>query len=342
MAASMQQLTYTAPGKVEWLEAPLPKLGGPAEALVEPIAVATCDLDPLIVSGRTPYQPPIAVGHEAIGRVVEVGNDVQLVAPNDVVAVPFQISCGQCHKCGQGHTGNCASVPFLSMYGFGKFAGDWGGALSDLIRIPYADHMLVPLATQTDAVAVASLGDNIVDGWRTVAPLLENQPGADVLVFGGAGSIGIYAAGIAAALGAGRVDYVDADTDRRGRAERLGANVIEAWDTDAHDAYPVTVDASGDPEGLRAAIRSTAPDGTCTSIGIYFAETPLPLLEMYTRITTFHTGRVHARPYMPVALALVESGRFHPEIVTSRVVPWNDAAEALVSERGKLVFSRLE
>ena len=57
--------------------------------------------------------------------------------------------------------------------------------------------------------------------------------------------------------------------------------------------FPITVDASGGHGGLHAALRSTAPNGTFTSVAIYFEpETPLPLLEMYTRGCTFHTGRV--------------------------------------------------
>jgi alcohol dehydrogenase len=90
------------------------------------------------------------------------------------------------------------------------------------------------------------------------------------------------------------------------------------------------------------ALRSTAPDGTCTSTGIYFGEQPaLPLLEMYTKGITFRTGRVHARAAMPGVLALAAQGALHPELVTTRVVPWADAPDALL-ERGwtKLVIER--
>ena len=77
--------------------------------------------------------------------------------------------------------------------------------------------------------------------------------------------------------------------------------------------FPITVDASGDHGGLHAALRSTAPDGTCTSVAIYFEPTtPLPLLEMYTRGCTLHTGRCHARALIPEVLALVADGRLDP------------------------------
>jgi alcohol dehydrogenase len=75
---------------------------------------------------------------------------------------------------------------------------------------------------------------------------------------------------------------------------------------------------------------------------VYFGEQPsLPLLEMYTKGITFHTGRAHAREAMPQVLDLAASGALSPEAVTSRVVTWADAADALVEgDWTKLVISR--
>ncbi len=54
--------------------------------------------------------------------------------------------------------------------------------------------------------------------------------------------------------------------------------------------FPITVEANAGGEGLKLALRSTAPDGTCTSTAIYFGEPPqLPLLEMYTKVVTVKT-----------------------------------------------------
>ena len=88
-------------------------------------------------------------------------------------------------------------------------------------------------------------------------------------------------------------------------------------------------------------MRSTEPEGICTSIGIYFTETtPMPLLEMYTKGIRFHTGRVHARPSMEPILELVRSGAFKPELVTAETARWEDAPEAIAGHRSKLVISR--
>jgi threonine dehydrogenase-like Zn-dependent dehydrogenase len=275
--------------------------------------------------------------------VIEVGDSVVGLRPGELVSVPFQISCGSCPQCRRGRSSNCSAVPFMSTYGFGPAVERWGGFLSDLVCVPYAEHMLVPLPTGLAPSAAASASDNISDAWRAVSPGLTRDPGSPVLIIGGAGagSIGLYASGLAVALGSESVLYVDPDAGRRATAGALGAQTLEEL-PQRLGPYPITVDSSADPAGLALALRSTAPDGECTSTAIYFGEQPsMPLLEMYTKGITFRTGRANAREAIPDVLALCASGALHPELVTSRLVPWADAADALL-ERGwtKLVFER--
>jgi threonine dehydrogenase-like Zn-dependent dehydrogenase len=337
----MRQLSYIAPNQLEWIDAPAPRISSERAALVAPVAVATCDLDAMIVSGQSPFRAPFPIGHECVAEVVDVGDAVTTVRPGDLVSVPFQISCGDCAPCRRGRTGNCASVPFMSTYGFGPGVQDWGGFLSDLVCVPYADQMLVAVPAGLEPAAVASASDNISDAWRTVGPQLAEEPGSPVMIVGGAGpgSIALYAVALAVALGAESVLYVDSDPGRARLAAQLGAETL-ADPPDRLGPFPITVDSSADPDGLTLALRSTAPDGTCTSTGIYFGDQPtLPLLEMYTKGVTFRTGRAHVRPAIPHVLELAAGGTLHPERVTTRVVPWADAPDALL-ERGwtKLVF----
>src|SRR5207302_1512688 len=122
---------------------------------------------------------------------------------------------------------------------------------------------------------------------------------------GAAKSIGLYAVGIARALGASRVDYVDVHPARLRVAERLGANAIERsarsrWFRSGEPihpgGYPIAVDASSTTEGLAYALRALSPGGVCTGVGFYLRKgTPLPLWPMYLKTATLQVGISHPR-----------------------------------------------
>ena len=338
---AMRALMFLGPGKLEWQDVPDATVQAPTDAVVRPLAVAACDLDAALLHGQAPFTGPFPLGHEFVAEIVEVGAEVTGFRPGDRVVVPFQISCGVCGRCRRGLTGSCAAVPPVSMYGFRPLGGDWGGALADLVRVPYASHMVVPLPARVDPVALASVSDNVADGWRAVAPPLAEYPGAAILVVGGIGSIPLYAVAVAIALGAARVDYVDTDDGRLALAAALGATALPATSRPSRDdTYPITVDGSGRPVGLTRALRALEPEGICTSVSIYFEDVPMPLLRMYTRGTRFVTGRVNSRAVLPHVLELVTSGRLHPERVTSAVVPWEEAPNALGAPGLKPIVAR--
>ena len=160
----MRELIFTGPGKVEWHEVPAPALDGPNQALMRPLAVATCDLDTILLRGRAQiFGVGFPFGHECIGRILEVSEDSGPFRPGDVVVTSFQINCGTCGRCRRGLTGNCERVHGTAMYGIGALGGSFGGALSDVLKIPYASGMLVKLSSELAPPDVASIADNIAD-----------------------------------------------------------------------------------------------------------------------------------------------------------------------------------
>jgi threonine dehydrogenase-like Zn-dependent dehydrogenase len=340
----MRQLTCTGPGTLEWHDVPEPRLEGDGEALVRPLAVARCDIDRLLVAGLFPQRGPFAVGHECVGEVTALGNGVRGLEVGQRVVVAFQVSCGTCRTCAAGRTALCERMPTLSDYGMQPLSGvEYGGMLSDLIRVPYAAAMLQPIASGLDPTALASVSDNVPDGYRTVAPHLAERPGGEVLIVShGLQSIPLYAALAALALGAGAVDFVSNDAEALALAEKLGARPFDA-DLTARPkrTYPIVVDAGTTPEGLHYAIRATEPEGVCHSASFHpGAPVPLPLGRMYTLGIHFHVGRCHSAALLPEVVALVQAGRLRPERVTTRVVGWDDAPEAFPEPGLKLVVRR--
>jgi len=340
-AHTMPQLTRIEPGRLAWTERAVPKLQGPREALVRPLAVTLCDIDRPMADGRFPVPGEIGLGHEFVSEVVDVGDAVATVCVGDRVVVPFQISCGECDRCRSGLTAHCRAVPPRSQYGFGPFGGDFGAAFSDFVRVPFADGMLLRLPDGVAPEAAACASDNLGDGWRAVAPALRDRPGADVLVLGGIGSVPLYAVDVARACGAGRVDYLDNDRGRLEVAQKLGARPLEGPLPESVGEYDITVDGTlFEPNGLACALRSLRPNGLCVGVTIYLQDPHLPYFTLYTKGVRFVTGRVNARAAMPAVLELLQADRIHPLTVTQAILPFDTALEAFHEPTLKPVFVR--
>jgi threonine dehydrogenase-like Zn-dependent dehydrogenase len=342
----MRQLTYVGGNTIEWWDVAEPRLLDDRDALVRPLAVTRCDLDLIIAGGKSGLLGPFALGHETAGVVTEVGDGVKNFTPGDLVIVPFQISCGECERCRRGHTNACTSVPFRSSYGLKPVCGvEYGGALSDLIRVPFADHMLIRQPEGHALSQTAGLADGATDAFSAVAYWLRQWPEAKVLVIGGGGqSIGMFAVQAGLCRGARRVVYIDDHPQRLAKARSLGAEVFEAPKGLAMDPigqFPIVVDAAATDASIVLAFRSAEPNGICQRMYGDFAETtPVPLRHMYGVGITLRVGRVNVRAEMPDCVAHVAAGHFHPEHVITRRVRFEDAHEAIGDPTIRVAFVR--
>jgi threonine dehydrogenase-like Zn-dependent dehydrogenase len=335
----MRQLTCIAPGRLEWRDVPAPTLSSDHAALVRPLAVARCDIDVFLAQGLFPAGAPFALGHECVGEVVALGDSVRRLAVGDRVVVSFQLSCGSCRSCRAGHSASCEAYPLLSDYGMQPLSGvEYGGMLSDLVAVPYAEAMLSP-CPGADPVSLASVSDNVLDGFRAVAPHLAAQPNADVLVVShGYPSIPLYAVMAARALGAGEVHFASDDDERLALAERLGARPVRTDFERPLRRYPIVVEGGLTTSGLTYAIRATENEGVCQSVSYFPArDLALPLGSMYTRGIRFFIGRTNAASLLPTVVPLILQGKLSPEAVTTRVVSADEAPLAWVEPAIKLV-----
>jgi alcohol dehydrogenase len=178
--------------------------------IVRPVASTTCDLDRAIIAGATPFQGPFAIGHECVAEVVDVGDDAGVI-PGARVVVPWHPCCTVCAACLQGRMADCERVPRFAMYGV-PLGGDFGGLFDDLVHVPFG-AALVPVPDGVAPASVASASDNLSDAYGAVSRALATRPQGSVLVLGGTGSIGQWAAGWAVMLGAARAVYVDRDEE---------------------------------------------------------------------------------------------------------------------------------
>ncbi|MEU1995639.1 alcohol dehydrogenase catalytic domain-containing protein [Nocardia gamkensis] len=371
----MRELQLVRAGHLRWRDRPTPVLTDARDAIVRPFVAGRCDgdtlpihrrvsramqlgmraglIDPVVgsICGPVPFRGPFGIGHECVAEVIEVGADITTLRRGDVVVVPWAVSCGDCHECRLGLTAKCSTTrtSTLAAFGFGSASGPWGGMVADLLRIPFADHMLVPIPAGVDPLRVAAAGDNLSDAWRCVVPALRVRPDGKVLVLGGAAqSIGLYAAGLAVRHGAQVVDYVDHRTERLEIAEKLGARVhataskrgVRLADIPRRD-YDIAVEGTSSAAGVDAALRSLAPGGFCRPVGYYLpVGTKVPLMHMYTNDATLKIGVSNVRPILPEVLDFVARQDFPAEQVTTLTADWEDAPEAYKAHTTKLVLHR--
>jgi len=335
----VRALWFEEVGKLVWREVEDLVVSSPLEAVVRPVASTTCDLDRGIVHGLVPLGTDFPIGHECVAEVLEVGAAVHRVAVGDLVVVPWHISCGVCPPCRNALPTACTTVPGLQGYG-ASIAGSWGGLFSEQARVPYADAMLTRLPTGVEPAAAAAVSDNLTDAYVCVTRGLSRHPGARVLVVSTLPSLGLFAVDQALAVGARSVDYVDRSGRRQEVARTLGADV--GSDVDASTQYlqyPVVIGATSDPALLREAVLCLAPGGHLSNAGMFFADTPLPLWDMYQRDVTVSVGAVSVTPHVPAVLELLRQQRLRPELVIS-VHDAEHAPEVLLARDMKPVLAR--
>lgn len=350
-----RQLNFMGKQHLEWLEVPLPSLPDDKAVIVRPLTATTCDFDGFAIAGFAPIKGPKPLGHEGEGVIINIGDEVTRFAIGDRVIMPWKIACGTCTPCGRGHTAQCATVPVEDSYGWGVDSHIWGGFISDAVVVPWADFMLTKMPKGADPILLAGLADNITDGWRAVGPHLKERPGGTVLIVGFSppGSIGLYAAGWAVALGASKVVYADYDQDRLARAAAMGAEPMDLNTSTLKSLKPkywrieggfdITVDSGGNPEALTELLYLTARAGVCVStagIGYPRQAIPFPVYEMYRKSMSFHTGWVHTQTLIDEPLRLITEGVFDPGPVTSTIVDWDEAIEPLLEPFTKVIIWR--
>jgi threonine dehydrogenase-like Zn-dependent dehydrogenase len=359
----MRQLFFLRKGKLERRDVKAPVINAATEALVRPLSAARCDLDDVFLFqeislklkignllrltdknirttfGKNFFKGPFPFGHECIAEITDLGDQVKNYKIGDLVIVPFQISCGDCFYCLRGITSACAETPLLSMYGFGKHL-QFGGAVSDLLKVPFADAMLIRIPRHMDYIHLASMADNVPDAYGRVAPYLAADPKKSVLVLGGkAKSIGLYCVMIAKALGCPQVHYADNDTERLAIAKNAGADQLIGSFRDIHQKYGLVVDASASENGLQHALNSLQKGGICSSTGIHFKKAHLPLVSLYVNGGMLVTGLANARPDAARCLELVQQG-MNLGLITTKVENWENAQEAFLQPGIKVIVHR--
>ncbi|MFD0887464.1 alcohol dehydrogenase catalytic domain-containing protein, partial [Streptosporangium algeriense] len=139
----MRAAWFTEPGRIEVRDLPEPRVTDPGDAVVDILYAGICGSDLWTFRGLVPHAEG-GIGHEFVGRVRQVGDDVHGLCPGDVVIAPFLFSEGGCEECRRGLQPLCERA--------GIWGKDWAGAQAEAIRVPYAEATLVRLPWREEEI----------------------------------------------------------------------------------------------------------------------------------------------------------------------------------------------
>ena len=253
-------------------EVPVPEIAGD-QVLVEVETASICGTDLHIWKwdewSQRRLNPPLTIGHEFAGTVVETGPDVRHVQVGDYVSAESHITCGTCFQCRTGQAHMCPQTRIIGV--------DLDGALAEYVALPekviwHNDRSKLP-------PEIATLQESF--GSAVHATLAHELPARSVGVLG-CGPIGLFSIAIARASGAARVLAADLNPYRLGLATAMGADAVynpgqegdkadtARWLSDATggSGVDIALEMSGAPSAIDAAFRGVRTGGRITLLGI--------------------------------------------------------------------------
>ena len=301
----------------------------PDEVLIEVKACGICGSDVHGMDGSSGRRhPPLIMGHEASGIIVETGSQVTGYAAGDRVTFDSTIYCGRCFYCNQGLINLCDNRRVL---GVAPVEYRQHGAFAEYVAVP--EHILYRLPDnlsfeQAAMVEPVSIAFHAI----TLTPISLN----DTAVVIGAGMVGIFVIQALRAAGCGTIIAVDLEQDKLDLAEKLGADYGFLADqvdvpeevrklTDGHGAN-IAIEVVGNTAAVNTAVSSLRKGGTMTIVGNLAATIDFPLQTIVTKQISA-TGSCSSCGEYPACLDMIARGTINVDALISNVESLADGAE---------------
>jgi len=313
-------------GDVRSEDIPDPTLVEPTDAVVRVTAASICGSDLWPYKTLEPSEEGRPMGHEAVGVVEEVGDEVSIVKRGEMVVMPFAFSDGTCLFCHEDLHTECLHGGF-----FGNGGPDAGGAQAEAIRVPQADGTLFPLPTDADEALMPSLltlSDVMGTGQHAavVAGVTEGKIAAIV----GDGAVGLCGVIAAKRLGAEQIIVLGRHADRTDLAREFGATDVVSERgpegvervrelTDGLGAHSV-LECVGHDESTQTAIGIARAGGAVGRVGVPQSETMPGSQTAFFGNIVVGGGPAPARAYMDDLLPDILDGKIEPGRVFDRTV----------------------
>lgn len=321
----MKAIEISGTREVSLIEKAEPEISAPDDVIVKVKAVSICGTDIHTFLGEHPFvKPPVVVGHECCGEVIECGPWVTRFKAGDRVAIDPVFGCGSCRACNSGRANACGDVKCRGVH--------VEGAMQEYFKIRECDvhHLPDSVEDLTLGAVVEPMSIGAQACWR--GKVSEDQ----VMVVFGAGPIGIAVMLNAHCLGA-RCILVDMKEDRLQRALDLGAlAAFSATDPDLKDKIlaqadgegpHVTCDAVGHPKIFEQCIDLVAPTGTVVLLGMDDSPNDVTELQIFRKEMNVVGSRMNSNMF-PTILDRVARGQMQLENLVSHRFSSDEATQA--------------
>ena len=342
MAETMKALVKAKPEPGVWMEeVPVPEIG-PTDVLIKIRKTAICGTDVHIYSwddwSQKTIPVPMTIGHEYVGDIVAVGDEVEDFAPGDRVSGEGHIVCGHCRNCRAGREHLCRNTVGVGV--------NRPGAFAEYLAIPAHNAYKLPEDLPDDIAAILDPFGNAAH-----TALSFDLVGEDVLITG-AGPIGIMAGAIAKKIGARHIVITDINPYRLELAGKLGLeHAVNASENDLasvmkelgmREGFDVGLEMSGSPRALNDMLGAMIHGGKIALLGIPPAEASLDLTRVVFKGLTLKGiyGREMFETWYKM-IALIQEGLDLSPILTHHfpVDRYKDGFEIMASgESGKVVL----
>lgn len=293
----MQAVVYKGNGKIVLEERSRPSILDGKDAVIQVTLTTICSSDIHIKHGAVPRAVQgIVLGHEFVGKVIEIGDQVKKVKPGDRVSVNVETFCGECFFCKRGFVNNCTDEQ-----------GGWAlgcridGGQAEYVRIPFADNGLTVIPDHvTDEQALFN-GDILSTGYWA-AKIGELKP-ADTVAVIGAGPTGLCTMLCARLYTPAKIIAIDTDEHRLKLAKKNGlADLVlvsgkeniekEIWKATKGKGADTVFEVAGGKDTFQTAWKIARPNAIVVVVAMYEEPQMLPLPDMYGKNLVFKTGGV--------------------------------------------------
>ncbi|MFV0432084.1 MAG: zinc-dependent alcohol dehydrogenase family protein [Alphaproteobacteria bacterium] len=307
----MKALVYHGDHHIALEDKEKPTIQKASDAIIKVVKTTICGTDLGIYKGKNLYmEDGITLGHEGIGIVEEVGENVSQFKVGDKVIISCITSCGSCEYCKKQLYAHCKDGGWI----LGHMID---GVQAEYVRIPHADNSLHRIPSSIDDDIAVMISDILPTGHEIGVQYGNVGPG-DVIAIVGAGPVGMSALLTSQFYSPSIIIMIDLDDNRLALAKELGAtHTVNPGSEDVtaavqkiagEEGVDVAIEAVGMPQTWDICQKIVKPGGNLANVGVHGKKVDFEIQDLWIKNLTITTGLVNTNT-VPMLIKAVSTGK---------------------------------